>query len=146
LPNDYVVDTNIRLNLYRRLSMLDGPSSLADMEAEIKDRFGPLPHEVKNLLALMSLRLFLKQTGISRLDTGARGITLTFSSAVQRKPETWIELAERNRGRYQFLNQNTLKINTGSLNLPDDLSKIRSAIEKLPLTVEEQGLVRHAGP
>ncbi len=143
LPSDYVVDTDIRLNLYRRLSMLDGPPRLADMEAEIKDRFGPPPHEVKNLLALMSLRLFLKQTGISRLDAGHRGITLAFSPALQRKPEKWIELTERNRGHYQFLNQNTLKINTGPLNLPDDLSKIRSAIEKLPLMVDEQRISGH---
>jgi transcription-repair coupling factor (superfamily II helicase) len=145
LPNDYVVDTDMRLNLYRRLSMLDGPPGLADMEAEIKDRFGPLPHEVRNLMAIMSLRLFLKQTGISRLDAGSLGVTLAFSPTVQRRPEEWINLAERNRGCYQFLSENTLKINTGPLHFPDDLSKVRSAIENLPLMVEEQGTVGLAG-
>jgi len=125
--------------------MLDAPPRLADMEAEIRDRFGPPPHEAKNLLAVMSLRLFLKQTGISRLDAGSLGVTLAFSPTVQRKPEDWINLAERHRGRYQFLNENTLKINTGPLHFPDDLSKIRSAIERLPLMVEEQGVAGHGG-
>jgi transcription-repair coupling factor (superfamily II helicase) len=133
LPSDYVVDTDVRLNLYRRLSILKGPSQLAEMEEEIRDRFGQPPREVRNLLSLMSLRLLLKQAGILRLDVGPRGITLTYAPTAPVEPEKWIRLAEKRPGKVQFLNQNAVKIMTGLLRLPDDLGRIRSTIEELPI-------------
>ena len=59
LPGDYILDTDVRLNLYRRLSALIENSELEEMIQEIHDRFGNPPPEVKNLLALMSIRLRL---------------------------------------------------------------------------------------
>jgi transcription-repair coupling factor (superfamily II helicase) len=136
LPSDYVVDTDVRLNLYRRLSILKDHSQLADMQEEIRDRFGQPPQEVTNLLSIMSLRLLLKQVGISRLDVGSGGITLSYASTAAMETEKWVKLAEKRPGKYQFLNQNIVKILTGRLHLPDDLPKIESIIGKLPIPAD----------
>ena len=63
LPGDYVLDTDVRLNLYRRLSSLLEESELEELAEEIRDRFGPSPQEVENLLGLMAIRLLLKGVG-----------------------------------------------------------------------------------
>ena len=61
------------------MTSINTRSGLEEIKEEIRDRFGPLPEEVKNLLQLMSVRLILKRMGIVRLDIGAGGLTLTFS-------------------------------------------------------------------
>ncbi|MBW2282970.1 MAG: transcription-repair coupling factor [Deltaproteobacteria bacterium] len=81
LPADYVLDTDVRLNLYRRLSSLRADAELGAVREEIRDRFGPLPKEAENLLGVMGVRLRLKGMGISRLDLGPRDLTLTFSES-----------------------------------------------------------------
>jgi len=131
LPGDYVIDTDVRLNLYRRLSSLLEKSELEEMVKEIHDRFGPLPQEGHNLLGLMSVRLILKKMGIIRLDVGPNGITLNFSQETNLDPEKLVQLTGTKPSRYHFLSQTKLRINMGSLSLPENLPDIEKAIEAL---------------
>ena len=131
LPGDYVIDTDVRLNLYRRLSNLNENEELAVMVEEIRDRFGPPPQEVTNLLGLMCIRLQLRNRGISRLDVGRHSLALTFSSGSEMDPERLVKLIGNEPHRFQFLSQNRLKINTGRISLPEDFPEIEKAIDAL---------------
>ncbi len=131
LPGDYVIDTDVRLNLYRRLSSLLEKSELEEMVKEIHDRFGPPPKEVCNLFGLMSIRLFLKNIGIIRLDVGPDSVTLNFSQNTTVDPERLVRLAKNKPNRFHFLSQNKLRIKTGTLSLPDDLPDIEKEIVSL---------------
>ena len=51
IPEDYVADLPVRLALYRRLAELDDDRDIEAFGAELVDRFGPLPEEVRYLLA-----------------------------------------------------------------------------------------------
>lgn len=133
LPGDYVLDTDVRLNLYRRLSGLIERSELEDMKEEICDRFGPPPQEVRNLLGLMSIRLLLKEMGISRLDVGSKGLTLSFPEDGGRDTEGLIRLITGEPQRYQFLAQNKLRVNIAISSSPEDIPRIEKAIEALSL-------------
>ncbi|MBW1853006.1 MAG: transcription-repair coupling factor, partial [Deltaproteobacteria bacterium] len=108
LPGDYVIDTDVRLNLYRRLSGLLEKSELEDMVAEINDRFGPPPREVRNLLELMSIRILLKNMGITRLDVGHRSITLTISQQTRIGTENLVKLVDNKPDKFHFLSQSKL--------------------------------------
>ncbi|TDB60786.1 transcription-repair coupling factor [Arundinibacter roseus] len=57
IPESYVKNISERLSLYTRLDNLKGESDLLAFEAELNDRFGPLPLEVQNLLKTVRLRL-----------------------------------------------------------------------------------------
>jgi transcription-repair coupling factor (superfamily II helicase) len=131
LPGDYVIDTDVRLNLYRRLSNLREKAELEAMVEEIHDRFGSPPQEATNLLGIMSIRLLLKKAGISRLDVGGRCVTLTFSSGSDMDLQGLVEAASSAPRRFQFLSQNRLKINIGRLSLPENFPKIEKTIEAL---------------
>jgi transcription-repair coupling factor (superfamily II helicase) len=131
LPGDYVIDTDVRLNLYRRLSNLNEKGALAAMADEICDRFGPPPPAVYNLLGLMSVRLLLRNRGISRLDVGPHTLALTFSSGSEMDPERLVRLIDQEPRKFQFLSENKLKINIGRLCLPEDFPKIERAIDAL---------------
>ena len=133
LPGDYVFDTDVRLNLYRRLSSLREKTDLNAIEEEIHDRFGPPPQEVKNLMGVMSIRILLKKLGIARLDAGRHSLSLTFSQDNPVDPEPLVRLVSSKPGMFQFLPGNKLKVNTGFHSLPDDLHEIEKTVAALDL-------------
>ncbi|MDY6971664.1 MAG: TRCF domain-containing protein, partial [Thermodesulfobacteriota bacterium] len=133
LPGDYVIDTDVRLNLYRRLSRLREKSELETMADEIKDRFGPPPQEVRNLMGLISIRLLLERAGISRLDVSPESLTITFSQARSPDTERLVQLLNSRPNRLQLLPRGKLRVTLASLALPDDLSGIEKTIVDLGL-------------
>ncbi|UCF85144.1 MAG: transcription-repair coupling factor [Desulfobacteraceae bacterium] len=134
LPGDYVMDTDVRLNLYRRLSNLRQKTELDTMSEEIRDRFGSPPQEVRNLLALMSLRLLLKKMGISRLDVGSDWFILNISPDRELDSNRLVEMVNNEPRRFHFMSPSKLKINVGRLFPPEDLSKIEKTIKDLCLS------------
>ena len=55
LPDDYIAGEQQKMNLYRRLSRVETPGELDDLEAELRDRFGPLPGPATRLLTAARL-------------------------------------------------------------------------------------------
>jgi transcription-repair coupling factor (superfamily II helicase) len=131
LPAEYVSDTDVRLNLYRRLSSLREESELKAMVEEMHDRFGPAPGEVSNLLTVMAVRLILKKLGIARLDVSAGGLLLTFAEHTRVKPERLVSLARENPGRYRFLSEQKLKIKVKGRSPLDSLLEAQEVIPEL---------------
>ena len=78
LPESYVPDLQVRLGLYRRLSSLQESSDLENFSAELADRFGPLPEEVKHLLTVVQIKNYCGRAGISQVDAGPKGAVITF--------------------------------------------------------------------
>jgi transcription-repair coupling factor (superfamily II helicase) len=87
IPEDYVNEPEMRINLYARLARLDEAESLDDLAAEIEDRFGAMPPPVRNLLNLMRLKRLCLRSGVLRVDAGPQAIALTFRpGAAERLP------------------------------------------------------------
>jgi transcription-repair coupling factor (superfamily II helicase) len=110
LPEGFISDIDVRLNLYRRLSSLREEAELEVMIDEMKDRFGSPPEEVSNLMAVMSVRLILKKTGVSKLDVSSESLIFTFSPESHVEPEKVVKLVQRDPHSYQFLSERKLRI------------------------------------
>jgi transcription-repair coupling factor (superfamily II helicase) len=67
LPEFYVPDPSQRIDLYRRLAAAGNAEALQDLEGEMRDRFGPLPGPVGNLLRLLHLQVTCRQAGVESL-------------------------------------------------------------------------------
>ena len=74
IPETYVPDLPVRLGLYRRIGTLASDAEFEAMAAELVDRFGPLPAEVENLLAVVALKRACREAGVERLEAGPRGL------------------------------------------------------------------------
>ncbi|MEL7498219.1 MAG: transcription-repair coupling factor [Planctomycetota bacterium] len=57
LPNDYVTDGRQKIDLYRRLTRMERFDQVQEIEAELKDRFGPLPKPAQRLISVAELKL-----------------------------------------------------------------------------------------
>lgn len=78
IPENYVPDLSLRLNLYRRLSELTEPNEIDGFGAELIDRFGPLPDEVESLLKIMVIKGLCRRANVEKVDSGPKGVVLTF--------------------------------------------------------------------
>jgi transcription-repair coupling factor (superfamily II helicase) len=78
IPETYVSALNIRMDLYRRLSALVDADEIEGFAAEMIDRFGKIPVEVENLLAVIAIKADCRKAGIERLDGGPKGAVITF--------------------------------------------------------------------
>ncbi len=70
VPDEYVSDRDEKLDVYRRMAALADLEALEGLQSELRDRFGPLPPEVANLLELKRLRLIGRDRGVDRLRVG----------------------------------------------------------------------------
>jgi transcription-repair coupling factor (superfamily II helicase) len=78
IPDTYVKDLGLRLDLYRRIAHLREGMQIDEFAAELIDRFGPLPIEVKNLLTVIELKSLCYQANIEKIDSGPKGLVITF--------------------------------------------------------------------
>ncbi|HYM32712.1 MAG TPA: transcription-repair coupling factor [Candidatus Cybelea sp.] len=78
IPDEYVSDLSVRLDLYRRIARLEGRAEIDAFAAELIDRFGKLPDEVEHLLRIISIKHYCRQAGIEKVDAGPRGATIAF--------------------------------------------------------------------
>jgi transcription-repair coupling factor (superfamily II helicase) len=96
IPESYVADLQLRLSLYRRLSSLENEADIDSFAAELTDRFGPLPPEVEQLLAVVRIKQICKQAGIERVDAGNKGAVLTFRRNRFANPEALLKFISKN--------------------------------------------------
>ena len=98
IPDSYVADLQLRLGLYRRLSMLEQRSEIDAFAAEMVDRFGELPLEVKHLLDVVEIKGLAKQAGLQQLDAGPKGAVITFRKNQFANPEGLVAFMSRSKG------------------------------------------------
>ena len=102
IPENYVSDLGVRLNLYRRLGRMQDSGEIAAFAAELEDRFGHLPTEVENLIKIVSLKKICRNAGITKLDAGPKGATVTFYDNQFANPAGLVDYVSRQVGRLRF--------------------------------------------
>ena len=78
IPESYVPDLQLRLALYRRLGDLENTEEIDAFGAELIDRFGPLPEEVKHLLKIVFIKALCRKANVEKLDAGPKGVVIQF--------------------------------------------------------------------
>lgn len=78
IPDHYVPDLQLRLDLYRRLADLTDATEIDGFGAELIDRFGSLPSEVEHLLKIVFIKALCRQANVEKIDAGPKGIVIAF--------------------------------------------------------------------
>lgn len=110
IPEDYISDTAQRLNLYKRLSALNSEDMLSDMRPELLDRFGPIPKALVNFLALISLKILLKDGIIREAAVSEKSLTLLVDSESRIDVAKILAIVAKCPGRYSILPDMRFKI------------------------------------
>jgi transcription-repair coupling factor (superfamily II helicase) len=87
IPDSYVPEEEVRIELYRRIALILRQRELDELEAEIEDRFGPLPEALQNLLRIAGLRCRARRSGIGKIEAGPQAVALTFRGPIPVPPD-----------------------------------------------------------
>ena len=139
IPDHYVNDVTERLSLYQELDHIESMEKLLEFEARMKDRFGTIPKEVKELFFSFELRWLAQKLGLERLVIKSEKMVGWFiadptSSFYQ--TDVFSELLKKimNMGQGYRLIQKQDKLRL----VVEPISNIREAYQKLNALYEEK--------
>jgi transcription-repair coupling factor (superfamily II helicase) len=121
IPENYLPQMNLRLNLYKRISSAESLDEIKTIGDEIRDRFGPPPSSVLNLCQYGRIKFLAQKLKIKALDRMEQRIIFKFlpTTAVQldrlssllnrysgtMTPQGVMSLTFRSRGDEDFLRE-----------------------------------------
>jgi transcription-repair coupling factor (superfamily II helicase) len=76
VPEDYVAEQNLRLELYRQIAAGEGSSE--DLLAELRDRYGEPPKSVYRLLEVSALKRLAETLRVQSITGGAGELRIRF--------------------------------------------------------------------
>ena len=82
IPEDYIAHLPTRLSVYQRLARLTERRELPEIREELRDRFGPVPDEVENLLKVSEIRAVATAAGAESVIRGSESIVITLRDSV----------------------------------------------------------------
>ena len=82
IPEDYIEHLPTRLSVYQRLARLTERRELPDIREELRDRFGPIPEEVENLLTVSEVRAIAGNAGAESVIRNSESIVITLRNPV----------------------------------------------------------------
>ena len=77
LPRGYISDTTLRIQAYRRIAEITTVEQLEQLIKEWRDRFGPFPEAVENLITFTRIKLAAAAAEITRVETREDKLMLT---------------------------------------------------------------------
>ena len=72
IPTDYIPDLTTRLGVYQRLARPLRREEIGPLGDEIRDRFGPLPKAVRELLYVVELKALAREAGAEPISQNGR--------------------------------------------------------------------------
>jgi transcription-repair coupling factor (superfamily II helicase) len=74
LPHDYVQAERLRLEMYKRIAVCQSDADIAEVEAEMLDRYGVLPEPVQTLMQVARLRQVARAAGLREVIAGPTSV------------------------------------------------------------------------
>ncbi len=142
IPDYYVNDVSERLSLYQELDRIESMEKLKEFEERMKDRFGTIPKEVKELFFSFELRWLAQKIGLERLVIKSEKLVGWFiadSNSPFYQTEVFSDLLKRimNMGQGYRLIQKQDKLRL----VIEPITNIREAYKKLDALYEEKDAV-----
>ena len=128
----YVPEENQRLRLYKKVAGAQSDKAIADLRAEMEDRYGPPPDATVYLLEAASLRLECERIGVAQIDRKRAELHIRFTENAAIDPQHLMRLVARNAKRgAQFTPQGVLKYPLAASRPDEVLLEIRDLINTL---------------
>jgi transcription-repair coupling factor (superfamily II helicase) len=110
IDESYVPEENQRLRLYKKIAGSTSEAAVAEVRAEMEDRYGAPPDATVYLLEAAMVRLECERMGIAQVDRKRAELHIRFMENAAIDPQTLMRLVARNAKRgAQFTPQGLLK-------------------------------------
>jgi transcription-repair coupling factor (superfamily II helicase) len=134
IPETYMKDGQERMRYYKILSSAPDEEAMRDAVLEISDRFGRLPPELANFVAVLDFKRYLGKHQVSKADVFSDRLRLSFTGDSGLEPARLVafvlDLREK-KPQVRLLPPATLEIPLEDVNLPPALDKARAVLYDL---------------
>jgi len=132
IDESYVAEENQRLRLYKKIAGTNSVAAIAEVRAEMEDRYGPLPDATVYLLEASLIRLECERMGIAQVDRRRGELQIRFMENAAIDPQHLMKLVAKNAKRgAQFTPQGLLKYPLKALKPDEVLLEIHEVLELL---------------
>jgi transcription-repair coupling factor (superfamily II helicase) len=131
IPEDYLPDPTLRLNMYKRLSAVAEVHRLEEFRAELRDRFGEPPEPVEWLLQAMDLKVRARALKVKEVDARGQTVKLHFAPSPPVPPERVVELAWAEPGRLRLHPGDILEYHSGAATPAERVASARALLQRL---------------
>lgn len=80
IPEEYIEDANQKIEVYQNIALCQKEEDIENVVDEIIDRFGNMPVEVENLLAIARIKYLAKRLKISKVASRKTAVVFTFET------------------------------------------------------------------
>lgn len=105
------------------------PREVADMRAEMSDRFGPPPEEAANLLFKILLRILARRAGVERLDVTDQRLVVQFAEGRPAVPEAVLEFVQQNPQSCELLPGGGIRIRLAPGSTTVRLAQVKNILQ-----------------
>jgi len=132
IDESYVPEENQRLRLYKKIAGAASEAALAEVRAELEDRYGAPPDATVYLLEAAMVRLECERMGIAQVDRKRSELQIRFMENAAVDPRQLMRLVAQNAKRgAQFTPQGLLKYPLTATRPDEVLLEIHDVLAKL---------------
>jgi transcription-repair coupling factor (superfamily II helicase) len=134
IDESYIAEENQRLRMYKKIAGVQSDGEIADLRAELEDRYGPVPDSVRHLLDAALLRIECERVGVAQVDRKRDQLHIKFTENAGVDPGRLMKLVAKNAKRgAQFTPQGLLRYPLASPKPDDVLAEVRALLDQLAL-------------
>ncbi|HET7815539.1 MAG TPA: transcription-repair coupling factor [Candidatus Baltobacteraceae bacterium] len=102
VPADYIPQVSQKIAVYQQLAKSRTQAEVEEIAAGVRDRFGPLPPALENLVELTKLRTVALQKHVTRVVVDEKRLTLGVGSAFELQPSAIPKFQSLTRNKFRF--------------------------------------------
>lgn len=133
IPGYYIENEEQRLEIYKKISLIDSQESFYDIQEEIEDRFGTMPKSVQTLLDVALVKSEAHNLGIISVAEKQKNIVVTFKSNAGVDTERITQMLMAKNSPYMFTaaEEPYITIKTSPRDEKNSLEYIKTFIQDL---------------
>ena len=78
IPDEYIQDANQKIEIYQNIALCKNEQDIQNIIDEIIDRFGNMPKELENLIAIARIKYLAKQLKLTKIASNKTAVVFTF--------------------------------------------------------------------
>jgi transcription-repair coupling factor (superfamily II helicase) len=128
IPTDYIEILNQRLEIYRRIQLINDLDECQSLNGELQDRYGALPEPVEKLMELMEIRVLCQKLHISKVKLKGHQAYLTVEPETPVAPQTIASLVDK---KLKFLSEYQLSVTIDRKGWKKDIKTVKHTLKAL---------------
>ena len=127
IPDNYIKDQNEKINIYKKISLIESDQEYHQVIEELIDRFGDLPKSVENIISLSLIKALMAKNNFYEMVELEETIEFRYNDLVDFNINNLEELSKSYRGhmKFDFTNEPKIIIGAGDNKVDEALNIFR---------------------